>query len=85
MCLTRQIAATLFGNQSGEHLIDIFSTTSSADFTRMMCGNKIHVGVFSRLCFTEALGSFSKETEAGENVQHAWRPLGGTDISTGLF
>lgn len=42
--------------------------------------------VFSRLCITEALGSF-KQTEAGVNVvcEHAWKPIGGTDISTDLL
>lgn len=52
----------MFGNQSGEHFIDIFSTTSSADFLGQLVAIK-YVGVFSRLCITEALGSFSKQKQ----------------------
>lgn len=88
MTLTEQISATLLGNQSSKHLLNFSGTTSSTDFTRTTCGNKIYVGVFSSICTTEAPGSFSKEkeTEAGENVlQYPLLTLGGSAIFTGLF
>lgn len=84
MTLTQQISATLFWNQSTKHLLNISSITSSTDFTTMTSGSKIHVGVFSRLCSTKALGIFQqRKTEAGENVfRYPLLPLKGTDIFT---
>lgn len=49
--LTWQIAATMFGNQSGEYFIDIFSTTRSADFTGKNHGNKIRGSIFKALYY----------------------------------